>query len=184
MSVDGEDDGAVQGLGEPAEGACWRLPRAAQRAAHLGHQGEQIFILHCPGNCCGREASCESISLCTGRRTSEAITSYTSKYAQGQSSRLACQVLHTQSKDPGRNLPQGFPLDSAVCRCIPSGLTTENLCCRSRKLLRNVHVYLQRPICLECEAEGQPAQGADGRPEAQEPLPGSMAETLGPPWRC
>ena len=131
-----------------------------------------------------REASCESISLCTGRRTSEAITSYTSKYAQGQSSRLACQVLHTQSKDPGRNLPQGFPLDSAVCRCIPSGLTTENLCCRSRKLLRNVHVYLQRPICLECEAEGQPAQGADGRPEAQEPLSGSMAETLGPPWRC
>ena len=53
-----------------------------------------------------------------------------------------------------------------MCRCILSGLTTENLRCRSRKLLRNVHIYLQQPICLECEAEGQAAQGADGRPEA------------------
>lgn len=131
-----------------------------------------------------REASYESVSLCKRRQTSEAITSDASKYTQGQFSRLACQVLHTQSKDPGRNLPQGFPQDCAVCRCIQSRLTTENLRCRSRKLLRNVHIYLQQPICLECEAEGQPAQGADGRPEAQGPLPGSMAETPGPPWRC
>lgn len=59
MSVDGEDDWGVHGLGGPVEGAHWLLPGAALRVAHPGHQSEQIF-LHCPGNCSRRETSCKS----------------------------------------------------------------------------------------------------------------------------
>lgn len=107
--------------------------------------------------------------LCTGRRRLR--PPFPSLQIRSRSfPRLACQVLHTV-----KALVETSHKVLRLC-CVPlhpEGWTIENLCCRSQKLLRNVHVYLQQWICLECEAEGQLAQEADGRlRRPAEPLPG------------